>query len=228
MMTTVERLFRTLPSVSLGVAVLALAACETTNIATAPPSRGALAVSSPSTRLAYAMPREPASAPLSVNIPGSPSRSLDSATALLRQAGLRIDQADPELGIVVARYAGDPSRFVDCGTITATDRSGRTRQVEAEAPSAVFDRRSGFQTFAVQRDLDLHARLVLRALPSSTGTWLFGVGTYVLTKQVSVPGDRPRTETIAFESGQTGRFAKGTVCAPNGLLEQLAVPPPGT
>ena len=66
----------------------------------------------------------------------------------------------------------------------------------------------------------LNARLVLRLRPDGAGTRLRSSVTYVLTKRLT-RSEQLQAETVAFESGGRGSFAKGTICQPTGPLERL-------
>jgi hypothetical protein len=150
---------------------------------------------------------------------------VDQVQEALRTAGLRIGQVDERAGLVVATYTGDPSRFVDCGTIIAATDGGDARRLDAAAEGANFRRSSNRRPVLVERGLTLRARLVLQLRPEGQGTRLTSRATYVLTKRTSLDGGPARLETISFQSGGRAGFAKGTICQPTSALERLALVP---
>jgi hypothetical protein len=148
------------------------------------------------------------------------------------QSPLEVDLADPERGIIVARYSGDPAPYVTCGWILV-DRGGEVEQVPASA-EASFKRVVQGRRLEVNRDLNLDARLVVEVEPDGDGAAVETTSNYVLTKTVAAANaagwTRSRArEVVSFSSGGRGEFSKGTVCQPNGALERTVLdvlPPP--
>ena len=64
----------------------------------------------------------------------------------LIQSPLEVDLADPERGIIVARYSGDPEPYVTCGWILV-DRGGELEQVlpAARRASSAWCRAAGWR-----------------------------------------------------------------------------------
>ena len=60
----------------------------------------------------------------------------------LIQSPLEVDLADPERGIIVARYSGDPEPYVTCGWILV-DRGGELEQVPASGAGELQARGAG-------------------------------------------------------------------------------------
>ena len=148
--------------------------------------------------------------------------SLESASRPPHQSPLEVDLADPERGIIVARYSGDPEPYVTCGWILV-DRGGELEQVPASG-QASFKRVVQGRRLEVNRDLNLDARLVVEVKPDGDGAAVETTSNYVLTKTVAVENEAGWTqgraqEVVSFSSGGRGEFSKGTVCQPNGALE---------
>ena len=144
----------------------------------------------------------------------------------LIQSPLEVDLADPERGIIVARYSGDPEPYVTCGWILV-ERGGELEQVPASG-QASFKRVVQGRRLEVNRDLNLDARLVVEVKPAGDGAAVETTSNYVLTKTVVVENAAGWTqgraqEVVSFSSGGRGEFSKGTVCQPNGALESTVL-----
>ena len=144
----------------------------------------------------------------------------------LIQSPLEVDLADPERGIIVARYSGDPEPYVTCGWILV-ERGGELEQVPASG-QASFKRVVQGRRLEVNRDLNLDARLVVEVKPAGDGAAVETTSNYVLTKTVAVENEAGWTqgraqEVVSFSSGGRGEFSKGTVCQPNGALESTVL-----
>jgi hypothetical protein len=144
----------------------------------------------------------------------------------LIQSPLEVDLADPERGIIVARYSGDPEPYVTCGWILV-DRGGALEQVPASG-QASFERVVQGRQLEVNRELDLDARLVVEVKRRGGGSAVETTSNYVLTKTVAAANQGGGTEgraqeVISFSSGGRGEFSKGTVCQPNGALERTVL-----
>jgi hypothetical protein len=181
-------------------------------------------------RLGYAPPEEQSTEP-GLAAAGQPAGLIwNQLLDRLIQADLEIDLADPERGIIVARYSGDPAPYVTCGWILV-ERGGEIEQVPASA-EASFKRVVQGRRLEVNRDLNLDARLVVEVEPDGDGAAVETTSNYVLTKTVAANAagwNRGHAqEVVSFSSGGRGEFSKGTVCQPNGALERtvLDVLPP--
>jgi hypothetical protein len=144
----------------------------------------------------------------------------------LIQSPLEVDLADPERGIVVASYSGDPEPFVSCGWILV-QRGDEVEQVPASG-EATFRRVVQGRRMEVSRGMKLDARLVVQVKPEDRGAAVDTTSNYVLTKTVLAEerGGRPRGrahEVVSFSAGGRGEFSKGTVCQPNGALERIVL-----
>ena len=81
-------------------------------------------------RLAYAPPEARPTESSSASV-GQPAGLIwNQLLDRLIQASLQIDLADPERGIIVARYSGDPEPYVTCGWIVV-GQGGDAEQVPA-------------------------------------------------------------------------------------------------
>jgi hypothetical protein len=171
-------------------------------------------------RLSYAPPEAP-SAELGPAAARQPAGLIwNQLLDRLIQSDLEIDLADPERGIIVARYSGDPEPYVTCGWILV-DRGGELEQVPASG-EASFKRVVQGRRLEVNRDLNLDARLVVEVQPDGDGAAVETTSNYVLTKTVATDQSRVQ-EVVSFSSGGRGEFSKGTVCQPNGALERTVL-----
>jgi hypothetical protein len=190
---------------------------------------GALSACAASTvppRLSYTPPSEQPAAPGAASV-GQPAGLIwNQVLDRLIQADLQIDLADPERGIIVARYSGDPEPYVTCGQIVMK-RGGEAEEVPASG-AASFDRVVDGRRLEINRDLKLDARLVVEVEPRADLAAVDTMSNYVLTKTV-VAADRsgrPRgraREVVSFSGGGRGAFDKGTRCQPTGDLERIVL-----
>jgi hypothetical protein len=188
---------------------------------------GACAVdSSTPPRLRYAPPEGQAAEP-GPAAAGQPADLVwNQLLDRLIQSPLEVDLADPERGIIVARYSGDPEPYVTCGWILV-DRGGELEQIPASG-QASFERTVQGRQLEVNRELDLDARLVVEVKRDGGGSAVETTSNYVLTKTVAAANQGGGTEgraqeVISFSSGGRGEFSKGTVCQPNGALERTVL-----
>jgi hypothetical protein len=165
-------------------------------------------------QLGYAPPADRPTTP-GAGYVGGPSADLiwDQLLDRLNQSVLKVGLADPERGIMVATYEGEPAPYVTCGSILLL----------------------GPRSIEIDRDLKLDARLVVEVKPGGGEAFVEATGNYVLTKSVVAEyrsaSRRGRAyEIVNFSSGERGAFSKGTVCQPNGALEQtvLDIMPPAS
>jgi hypothetical protein len=139
----------------------------------------------------------------------------------LIQSPLEVDLADPERGIVVARYSGNPEPYVSCGYILV-QRGDRLEQVPASG-QATFNRVVQGRRVEVSRGMRLDARLVVQVEPEDPGAAVNTTSNYVVTKTVEAGGGGRAREVVSFGAGGRGEFSKGTVCQPNGALERIVL-----
>jgi hypothetical protein len=186
----------------------------------------ACAVSTAPPRLSYAPPTEPAAAPREASVEQPSGLIWNQVLDRLIQSDLQIDLADPERGIIVARYSGEPEPYVTCGWILVK-HGGEPEQVAASG-AASFDRVVQGHRLELTRDLKLDARLVVQVEPDGDVAAVDTVSNYVLTKTV-VAADRSgrqrgrAREVVSFSGGGRGEFSKGTVCQPTGDLERIVL-----
>jgi hypothetical protein len=144
----------------------------------------------------------------------------------LIQSDLQVDLADPERGIIVASYSGDPEPYVTCGWILVR-RGGESEQVPAST-QASFNRVVDGRQLRVNRGMKLDARLVVEVTPEGRAAAAKTISNYVLTKTVVAEDRSGRSrgraqEVVSFSTGERGEFGKGTVCQPNGALERTVL-----
>ena len=185
-------------------------------------------------RLGYAPPADRPTSP-GAGYVGGPSADLiwNQLLDRLNQSGLQVGLADPERGVMVATYEGEAAPYVTCGAILLYG-DGEPEQVDASG-DASFDRVLGRRSIEIDRDLKLDARLVVEVKPAAGEAFVEATGNYVLTKSVVAAyrsgSQRGRAyEIVSFSTGERGAFSKGTVCQPNGALEQtvLDIMPPAS
>lgn len=177
-------------------------------------------------RLSYAPPEQSAARPDQAAARQPSGLIWNQLLDRLIQSPLELDLADPERGIIVARYSGDPAPYVTCGWILV-ERGGAVEQVPASG-AASFKRVVQGRRLEVNRDLDLEARLVVEVTPERDGAAVKTTSNYVLTKTIAAANPDGRTggrvqEVVSFSSGGRGEFAKGTVCQPTGALERTVL-----
>jgi hypothetical protein len=185
-------------------------------------------------RLDYAPPSTQPARP-GAGYVGRPSADLiwDQLLDRLNQSDLEVDLADRQRGVIVATYSGDAAPYVDCGWIL---RYGEDEPERIDATSrASFDRAVQGRSVEVDRDLKLDARLAVEVTRGGGEAFVEATGNYVLTKSVVAEDRSGRQrgrahEVVSFSTGERGAFSKGTVCQPNGALEQtvLDILPPAT
>ena len=175
-------------------------------------------------RLGYAPPSMPPAAP-GLASAGQPADLIwNQLLDRLVQSSLQVDLADPERGIIVATYSGDPEPYVTCGWILV-DRGGELEQVPASG-EASFKRVVQGRRLEVTRDLKLDARLVVDVMPDRGGAAVETTSNYVLTKTLAAEPGWPQdsaAEVISFSAGERGQFRKGTVCQATGALERTVL-----
>lgn len=142
----------------------------------------------------------------------------------LEQRGLSASELDEAAGEIVVRYAGDPEPYIDCGWIV-TYRKDELDRTPAAAADASFLRRHDGEAVTVERDLRLDARMTVQVEPQGEAAVVRTESVYALTKTIAsqATDEALHTETISFESGESGTFSSGTTCQPTGDLEQLVL-----
>ena len=138
-----------------------------------------------------------------------------------------ITELDEQAGFVVVRYSGDPEPYVDCGWIVTYD-AGELERISAATAGASFDRMIERDPARLNRQLRLDGRMVVSLTPRGAGTVVGTSTTYVLTKVIDMAGPDGASrgqalETISFGTGESGTFAKGTRCQPNGRFERVVL-----
>jgi hypothetical protein len=196
---------------ALGLIALALAGCATGR----PPE------------IDYLAPTGVAPTARSAVIAQDPDLVIGNLVDRLQQENFKITHLDEQAGDVVAQYSGDPTPYVDCGWIV-TYRTGGLERVPAASASSTFAHMFGKRELELKRDLRLDSRMVVRFDRQGSETVVSPTTTYVLTKTVDAIGsDGVRRgqsrETISFDTGESGKFSKGTVCQPNGQLEGVVL-----
>ncbi len=147
-----------------------------------------------------------------------------------------INNLDKDSGIINVSYSGDPEKYVDCGQVNSYVKNARGERVydfpaaRAHQTYEVMDMEHGGGLFFIERRMNLEGRINIIIEEISSKTCQITVNTkYVLTKSITarnVQGASSNfSDTISFVSGQQARFPgsgsfSGTLCQPNGKLEQ--------
>jgi len=177
-------------------------------------------------KIDYLAPSGVAPAARSAVIQQPPDLLLNAIVDRLEQSPLTITELDGDAEFVVARYSGDPEPYVDCGWIVTYDPGGFER-IPAATAGASFDTLIERDPMKLDRQLRLDARVVVSLTPRGAGTVVSTDTTYVLTKMIDASGSggarAQARETISFGTGESGTFAKGTLCQPNGRLERVVL-----
>lgn len=199
-----------------GAAGLALIALGLGACATPPPA--------PPPQVGYLAPSGLAPGARTAVIQRPPDLLLGDIVDRLQQSSFTITDVDEGAGLVVVRYRGDPEPYVDCGWIVTYDPAGLER-VPAASAAASFDRVIEKKRSQLSRQLQLDGRMVVSLRPRGAGTVVSTATTYVLTKTVDASGPTggKAREVISFETGESGTFAKGTRCQPNGQFERVVL-----
>lgn len=178
----------------------------------------------------YQPPERAPKGELSRFVPENPDIVLEQVWAFIEQQGFTLESVNPQDRILVARYSGDPRPFVDCGLVTALEDgqpADPPRQYSGNKPEVRTAKTPKGRRVGLLRRLQLDARLVVRVEARGTGARVFTLSTYVASKSINRlrKGGRPDElvdrEVISFQSGEEGRFEKGTICVATGKLESL-------
>ena len=171
--------------------------------------------------------REPTTSPRTIpksRINGSPRELIDNALTRLNDDRYEVSFADTERGLVVLTYSGGAEEFLDCGEfrLRGDDQYGWQDSAARQLTLYPYER---YSDWTANREMRLDARAVTELTPAVGQTEVSTNTTYVLTQMVDIIDDEgvvrgTTRETIDFENGRSGRFAKGTICNPNGELER--------
>lgn len=166
------------------------------------------------------------------SLPAQPKRTLvqdepnqvwDHLVTFLQQSDFEIDHIDPNNRLMVARYSGNPERYLDCGSIV-THENGALGEISGSAGSVVLNDELDGEPVLLKRALSLDSRIIIRLQEQSPGTVISTDTTYAVTKTVDIKtssgGVREGSrETVNFSAGKRAEFSKGTACQPNGSLD---------
>lgn len=165
-----------------------------------------------------------------VELPAEPA--LNQIVEHLRGQGMTVERVDESQRLIVARFAGDPRDYVDCGVVRMlVNGKAETppKQYSANRPETrTYRTVRGGRRVGILREMRLDARLAVRVEERGKGARVNTDAIYVLTKTSSrlfkggEPGPTVSRETASFKSSEVGRFKKGTSCVATGRLEDLA------
>jgi Caspase domain len=190
------------------------------------PSSPGIARTAAPTALAYRAPSSKPPGPARARVAGEPDGITRDIADRLAAGGILVTRAAD--GIVVGEYHGDPTPYVDCGSLTY-DEAGRRTLLNAATARSSFRRWVGPGDVSIQRDLLLNVRQVAQVSRTAEGSEAEVGATYVLTRnnQMHDTGGKElgvNRQTISFASDGRGQFRdKRTVCQANGRLEDLAL-----
>jgi hypothetical protein len=171
----------------------------------------------------YVPPTSLPAAPKRTLVRAEPEETFGYIVDYLRQTDFTIEHQDEEKLLIVARYAGTPEPYVDCGSIV-THQQGSLSQLSGSADSLALNYKLEDEPVILQRDMHLDSRIIIQVAPTSSGSVVQSETTYVVTKSINIEADDGAVrdgsrETISFSSGRRGEFEKGTSCQPNGALD---------
>ncbi|TVZ54185.1 hypothetical protein FBZ81_107204 [Azospirillum brasilense] len=138
-----------------------------------------------------------------------------------------INNLDKSSGLINVSYAGDPSSYIDCGTITSyvkNARGERTYTFNGAEKYKQYEIMTNDNLIFVERKADLEGRMNIIVSESGKNQSVLTANTrYVLTvsSRVSdVAGNQvSQNNMISFNTGGVGQ-GRETICRPNGKLEQ--------
>lgn len=168
----------------------------------------------------YREPDSPPAPPVRSELGVGGRQVLEAGADALEEAGFALETVEPDRGLLIVRYSGGPEGYVNCGEIRGDDG-----WQPAAATRLDIQRFLEQPNWRAMRQMRLDARIINRLRTGDGEEELTTRATYVLTRTVDTIDDDGRIlgssrETIHFESGGVGRFAKGTRCHPTGELER--------
>jgi hypothetical protein len=186
-------------------------------------------------RIDYVPPRPPGLGANSVVI----DQPRDAVWARLVPALSReffvINTIERASGLINVSYSGDPSRYIDCGTVNSfvsNARGERNYSVAIASPHANYETMENGQLFAIEHRMRLEGRvnIVVEEL-SPRQTRVSANARYIATRNVRVvnmgAGAAHTSEaTASFNTGGSAPFssAPGSLqCATNGRMESELV-----
>lgn len=217
----------------LGAQLLVGAALAVVAVATVL-SGGPAAVAAERNSFAYQPPDERPKGPRTRYVEAMPDRALEQIAAHLRREGFTVEPIPKGQRLLVARFSGDPRDFVDCGVVRMlVDEQPEepAKQYSANRPETRTYRERRGRRVGLLREMQLDARLAVRAEARGKGARVTTDSIYVLTKMMSRlhkggdAGPVVDREVASFKSSETGRFKKGTSCVATGRLEDLPTDP---
>jgi hypothetical protein len=167
-------------------------------------------------------------------VDAAPDAVFAEVWAHLESQGMALQSVDPSTRTVVARFAGDPRTYIDCGSVTllVNGRPGDPPKTFSAAKAEVRTAKTvNKRRYGLLRQLRLDVRLVARVEPKGKGSYVFTEAIYVATKTThrlrkgGVPEAMVGREVISFNSETRGQFERGTVCVANGKAEGIPLEP---
>jgi hypothetical protein len=162
-------------------------------------------------------------------IPASMEDAEARATASLIAGGYSVlgSEGDGAGITITAYYTGGPHTFVDCGVVSVINKltpEGRPATFDGAGDWAVYGLVEQDQRYIVDRQLEMHARVVVQLTPAGGNTHAEVDIQYVLANVSAayLLGRKVGTsvETLEFTSSTMGTSAQGLSCVSTGSLER--------
>jgi len=138
-----------------------------------------------------------------------------------------LQRLDPNAGVAVLSYRGDPARYVDCGHITSYVKNLRGERVYRFAgatASVEYELMTGKEILVIDREMSLEGNLTLTVATAGTNsTQVSASARYVLTRTLAVRDVLGRSQTLShlaeFGSNGEGTFPGPLTCRATGAWE---------
>jgi hypothetical protein len=162
-----------------------------------------------------------------VTVPRRAEHLWRDLAAALNGAPFAVQRLDPNAGVAVLSYHGDPARYVDCGNITSYVKNLRGERVyrfAAATASVEYELATGKEILIIDRQMRLDGDLTLTAVAVGTNaTQVTASARYVLTRTLTVRDTLGRSQTVShlaeFGSNREGTFPGPMTCRANGAWE---------
>lgn len=167
-------------------------------------------------------------APLrSMTVPRSAQELWQALPAALNGGPYVVQRLDPNAGVAVLNYRGDPAPYVDCGHITSYVKNLRGERVyrfSGAQASVEYELMTGKEILLIDREMSLEGNLTLTLATAGPGSTLVSANArYVLTRTLEVRDVFGRSQTLShlveFGSNGEGTFPGPLTCRATGAWE---------
>lgn len=177
----------------------------------------------------YVKPNQAATPPVSSVIVSKPKDAVwKELIPAIGKTFWVINNLDKESGFVNISYSGDPELYVDCGEIFSRVNGGSSgdRVYTFKASTALYNYQAaaGQMLVLIERKMNLEGRINIIVQEISPGQTQLTINPkFILNRSIHHKNmygiGKTESDSISFNSGQTGRFPGGTECISNGQLE---------